>query len=238
MSHKLNKEYLKTCGTSLLNIRDNLDNQLDLDINLSHITFESNKKKCDCGCDTFRIFKNRKNEKGVIGIYFHSKKGPMVSISYKRFCKSCNNTFYYGFYCNAEGDQIFENISPEKAYHLTCMTYFDPALFEEYNLWSNDDGVGYESFVSKYNHRFDKEIKYIAQKLLILNQTLGRRNSTEPMLTSQRFEDAFNMHFLQTQLQTGNTQFKISKETFDKVEIMHQMKITLKVLKKGNLFLN
>ena len=214
-----------------------MQDQLNLNINLTHITFESNRTKCDCGENTVRIFKNRKNEKGVIGVYFDSKKGPLVCISYKRACKSCNNNFYHGYYCNFKGDYILENVSDDNPYHLTCMTYFDTALFQEYNLWANDDGVGYESFVAKYNYRFEKEINGIANKLRILNQTLGRRNSVEPLLTSQRFQDAFNIHFLQMQLQKRNTPFTISKHIFEKVQLMQDMKITLKILKKGKQIL-
>ena len=217
----------------MLDIRESLHNELNLDINLTHVTFESEKIKCHCDSDTVRIFKNRKNEKGVIGIYYHSKEGPLVCISYRRQCKSCGSQFHYGYEFNATGDQIFENTSIDKAYHLNCMTYFDVRLFKEYNMWSMDDGVGYESFTTKYNHRFSEEIQAIAKKLTVLNQTLGRRNNVQPLLSPQRFEEAFNVYFLQTQLETSVSRFRISKHIFKKVEMMQQMKLDLHILKKG-----
>ena len=208
--------------------------KLDLSINLTSITFESDRHVClFCNNETERIFRERANEKGIVSVYYSNKNGPSIAISYKRKCKKCEIIFHQGYYKTKDGDQVFETLSQNKPYHLTDSTFFDPELFHELDMWQLTDGVGFSSYTEKYNLRFKKEIDDISEQLNDLEQTIGKRNTISSALIANRLKDAYWIYCAQKSVEYTERQFIITNAMFQEAQTMQQMKIEIKVLQKS-----
>ena len=215
----------------MLNADLYLKKEINLDINLTAMTMESDHISCvNCGHKTERIFKHRQNQKGIIGVYFSNKEGPIICVTYKRECKKCNIIYHKGYYQNDNGDQVFESLAHSVAYHITDYTYFDTQLFDELNLWQLTDGVGFSSFTDKYNNRFKEEIEHTSLILSNLNQNIGKRNSTKPSLVATRLQDAYYFYYVQKYIENEKQNFTITQKMFEKANKIQEMKIAIKIM--------
>lgn len=174
------------------------------------------------------------NLKGSIVVYYHNIDGPKIGIHYKRKCDSCERVYSFGYFQTKDKALVKEKVDPNSYYQISSCTLFHPNVFGEYEEWACEDGIGWESFSSKYNHRFKDQIDMLQKTLAKNNQTLGNRKNTDVSLNSTRLKEGFEMYKLQTMIEQDLKQSLIfSKDDFQLLEQNQTLLQNLGIKKSG-----
>ena len=213
-----------------------LNNQLQF-IDLKHMlglkTFECSYKDCiRCNCSLRRYTKN----KGNICIAYANLDGPQVGISYMKKCENCKIKYYYG---RIEFQNLKQRISLKELeyFELSNYTYIKKDLLRSTEFHLFELAKGFEKKVNAYNFDHQHNIKQTAAKLKFNQETLGKRQSHDAALESNRLIEAFYLFTLQNELETEcNVTLCISK--IDEERLIKQKQERIQLHRKSSSVLS
>ena len=191
----------------MIDLSTELSKCINLSTNLSHIILESNRTTCvHCSEMLHRVARYTPNSKGSISIVYHNTKGPIIAVTFRKDCNICKSSYFYGYFDDNRGNRVYEDLKNLEYFQLSQSTLFHRSIFREYKNWAFEDGVGGQSFVSKYNRRFETQINSIP------STELGRRKKSGVKLETNRFLESFRLHEMVRLLQEQNHTFRVPHE--------------------------
>ena len=181
---------------------------IDLEKGIGLMIFES--KETHCGvCKKELLPKMRNN--GTKCVVYTVKDGPKPAISYQKTCSRCGGNYQYGQYKDIHKTMIRTKLDELDYFQLTPYTYIEKRVFDHLAYWLLNCCNGIEKFSKYYNLSHENIIDEIEQKLVELDQKVGKRKNTT--LCNNRLHEAYFYYTLQIFLEKNlNITVQITKD--------------------------
>ena len=149
----------------------------DPTINRTELIFQSDRYKCTCGTDLSITWQARKGDSGTVSICYDNILGPQTATIYILKCSrkdGCKKKFMFSSTIDKDHKIQYTHPSHSEYFQANNCTIFHHNVFAELQKGLIEDGDSFESYTSRFNHRFKVKIHQMQEK----SQHFGKTQHT------------------------------------------------------------